>query len=326
MIVASRFVFRLVGVGTLGAILVLWCAVTPPVAAISEPESNDNEASELAPPVAAAATAATTSANVTVDLESKPLPRIPAGTEIGKTAPKGWSNFLMIAVPTLTEEDLADAPKIASHYAQMFKFTLLAQTERTKTGYQLKSVARGFAMNVRGKELIVESKRTFGGKVGVFGDRILAENEKHIEADVRQVARTPTLLLFDAQAVMRQGNDHVRMVLRHAVLVDPQSGKTYLFIWLLSKSRDDYAIAERELQFIPEGTREARYLSVKRDKIVLGIPTPEAFALVRTPQGKPIPWAKVPGLEKLAVVKKFTKEQVLDLEKQLLALGRSVLQ
>jgi hypothetical protein len=129
------------------------------------------------------------------------------------------------------------------------------------------------------------------------------------------------MLLFDAQGVVKQGAEHARMVIRHAVVIDPATGKPYTFVWLLSKDRDGYAIAEKEMQLLPEGLRETRYLSVKRDKFVLGMPTPEAFALQRTPQGKPIKWT--PALEKLAGAKVFTKEQVLELEKLLLAAGQS---
>jgi hypothetical protein len=315
MVTAHCFLIRLVGVGLVGGFLMAWCSL-----------AGCGTADDVAPEpafLAGDSNGGGTDAPAAqyVDLESRPLPRIRAGTVVGKSAPEGWSHFLMIAVPTLTEEDLRDAPKIASHYARMFKFTLLAKTEQTPAGYRLDKVARGFAMDVRGKEIIVESRRTFGGKVGVFGDRILAENERHIEADLRQVAKTPTMLLFDAQGVVRRGDEHVRMVMRHAVVLDPQTGKPYTFVWLISKGREGYALAEKEMQLIPEGTRETRYLSVKRDKFVLGLPTPEAFALVRTPQGKPIRWA--PPLEKLAGIKEFTREQVLDLEKLLLAAGQS---
>jgi hypothetical protein len=256
-----------------------------------------------------------------VDLESRPLVRILPGTVIGKGPPDGWSHFLMIAIPTLTRDDLRDAPKIAAHYAQMFKFTLLARSRKVGNEYRLDTVARGFAMNVRGRDIIVAPRQMFGGKPGVFGDRILAENEKHIDADVRQIARTPNMLVFDAQAIMRQGNDHVQMVLRHGIVLDPVTNRIYTFVWLLSKDKVGYAIAEKSLQLIPEGFREERFLSVKRDKFVLGMPTPEAFALMRTPQGKALAWT--PELEKLAAIKELTREQALALEKVLLALGQS---
>lgn len=305
----QAFSIRLVLTGLVGLVLLLCCSLgtcrEQPAASSSNGGGTDTVASELPP----------------VDLESKPLPRIPAGTVLGKKAPEGWSHFIMIAIPTLTREDLKDAPKIAAHYAQMFKFTLLAKTVKKATGYELQTVARGFAMTIRDREIVVESGRTFGGDIGLFGDRILAENEKHIEADLRQIARTPTMSIFDAQAVMRQGNEHVRMVMRHAVLVDPATNQLYTFIWLLSKTRTGYALAEKQVQLIPEGMREPRYLSVKRDKFRLGMPTPEAFALRQTPQGKAIPWT--PELKKFAAVKNFTREQVVELEKALLATGQS---
>lgn len=255
-----------------------------------------------------------------VDLASRPVPRIPAGTVIGTRAPQGWSHFIMIAIPTLTPQDLKDAGRTAAHYAQMFKFTLLANTAKGKSGYELKSVARGFAMTVRGKDVIVESGRTFGGSVGMFGNRILAENEKHIESDLQRVARTATMQILDAKAVMRQGTEHEHMILRHAILVDPASDKVHTFIWLMEKQPTGYQLAEKELQWIPDGFREARYLSVKRDKFVLGLPTAEAFALQRTPQGKAVPWTA--ALNRLAGLKTFTPDQVADLEKNLLELGR----
>jgi hypothetical protein len=328
MIPERQFAFRILGVGLVGCLLAAWCwaggfAADPPAEAdpppaIDQRETEDNGGGggqEPVPFVGAPVAPA-------VDLESKPLPKIPPGTVIGKDAPKGWSNFIMIAIPTLTPEDLRDAPKIATHYARMFKWTLLAKTEKGKAGYELKSVARGFAMTIRGQEVIVDSRNTFGGNKGVFGAKILAENEKHIDADVRTIARTPTMWLFDAQAVMRRGSDHARMVLRHAVVIDPDTGKAHTFIWLLSKDGGRYAVAEKTMQLIPEGLREQRYLSVKRDQFVLGLPTKEAFALVRTPQGKPIAWTE--GVAKLASVKDLTKEQVLEVEKALLATGRAV--
>jgi hypothetical protein len=326
MIPGRQFIVRLFGLGLVGGMLTAWCSLGG-CCAVERGEANPLlfravSAESVSSENGGGGPGDATAGPHGVELESRPLPRIPAGTAIGKGAPAGWSNFLMIAVPTLTEQDERDAPKIAAHYARMFKFTLLAKTEKLGGSHSLKAVARGFTMTVRGKEVIVDPKNTFGADMGMFGRRILDENEKHIDADLRQVARTANLSLFDAtKAVMRRGADHVHMVMRHAVVIDPSSGAAYTFIWLLSRQRDGYALAEKQLQLIPEGTREARYLSVKRDKFVLGMPTPEAFALVRTPQGKPIAWT--PELAKVAAVKHFRGEQVAMLEKLLLAAGRS---
>lgn len=318
MITGRLLTVRLFGLGVVGGLLVVWCSLggccsleqgtAAPKSVVAEREGdNSGGAGEvLVTPV---------------NLESEPLPRIPAGTVIGTAAPKGWSHFIMIAIPTLTKEDLRDAPKIATHYARMFKFTLLAQSEKVKDVYRFKGVARGFAMTIRDKEVIVDPKNTFGADLGAFGRRILDENEQHIDKDLRTVARTPNLFLFDAQAMMRQGTDHVRMVLRHAVVLDPATDKVSTFVWLLARESDRYAIAEKEFRLIPEGFREERFLSVKRDRFTFGIPSADAFALMRTPQGAAIRWTT--DLANLAGTKDLSKDQVIKLEKQLLAIGQT---
>lgn len=315
MVPGRRFALRALGIGGVGCLLLVWCTlggfcssdsadtVVEPVQDTEDVAGDDGKAD-----------------SPSVDLERRPLPRIPAGTLIGKTAPDGWSHLIMMVVPTVSKEDLKDAPRTASHYAQMFRFTLLARTEKEKDGYRLKTVARGFATTVRDKDTIVDPKHTFGARMGLFGARILGDNEKQIDDAVRQVARTPTMLVFDLPSVMRRGDRHVNMMLRHAILVDADTGKVSTFIWLLSKDGEGYALAEKELQQIPEGLHEQRELSFLREKFTLGIPTNDAIGMVRTPQGKGIAWTA--GLEKPAAAKDFTKEQVLELEKQLRAVGK----
>jgi hypothetical protein len=65
--------------------------------------------------------------------------------------------------------------------------------------------------------------------------------------------------------------------------------------------------------------REERLLSVRRDKFLLGVPSPDAFALVRIPQGRAV--AYTAELQRLACKRQFTAQQVLDLEGQLRTIG-----
>lgn len=257
----------------------------------------------------------------TIDLKSRTLDRIPVRTVIGQTPPKGWSHLVLFATPTLTAEDLKEAPKIAADYARMFKFTILAnvvaQREADRMVYRLEKVARGFAANIKGKETIVDSNHTLGASMGIFGARILSENEAIIEKELRQVVRTPTMMIFDGNAVMRQKDEHVNMVIRHAVVVDPANGQLYTLVWLLTK---DYQLAEPAIQALPNSCREARYLSVKRDQFTLGIPTKEAFALWRIPQGKAVAYDA--ELKWAAGFKTFSEEAVPKIEKILLDVGK----
>jgi hypothetical protein len=247
------------------------------------------------------------------------MERIPVGTVIGARGARGWSHLVLFATPTLTQADLEDAPALATHYAQMFKFTLLANVVKGTRGgkdyYCLQRVARGFATNVRGAETIIAGNNTLGADLGVFGPRILAENEKILDNDLLQVARTETMMVFDGQAVMRRGNDHVKMVIRHVVLVLPGTGELQALVWLLATDGRNYWPAERDLQLLPPGMREARLLSVKRDKFTLGIPSREAFALMRIPQGKAIPYTA--DLQKLATTRALSREQMVQLERAL---------
>jgi hypothetical protein len=253
-----------------------------------------------------------------VDLARKPLERIPVGTVIDKTPSLGWSHLVLLAIPTLAVEDDRDAPKIAAYYAQMFKFTLLAKVSREEARgkglFYLQRVARGFATTIDGKETIVSSQNTLGADLGLFGRKSLAENEKILDNDVQQVLRTPTMLMFDAKSVMLFEGNHVPRIMRHAILVDPASGQLHTLIWLLT---DDYKPALEGLQWIPNGMREQRWLSVKRDKFSLGIPTRDAFALRQIPQGTPVPYT--PELSAAATVRTFTEAEVPAIEATLRA-------
>jgi len=254
-----------------------------------------------------------------IDLTSKPLDLIPVGTVIGKGPLPGWSNLVLFVVPTLTEEDRRDAPQIAMYYAEKFNWTLLANVGRREgpgpAPFWLQKFAWGFATAVDGEKKIVRGKQTFGADMGMFGRKILDENETCINEGVRQVVRTPTMLIFDGKAVMLRGTEHQNMIMRHVVLVDPTNGKLYTLVWLLT---NDYETAEDTMQLLPNSMWEKRLLSVKRDKFnLLGIPTKEAFALRQVPQGTAIPYQ--PQLRQIATVKTFTEQLVPQVEEVLRA-------
>jgi hypothetical protein len=255
------------------------------------------------------------------DVVPRALEHIPVGTVIDKDAPRDWTNLVLFATPTLTAEDLRDAPKMAAHYARMFKFTLLANVIGTREGpkvsYRLQKVARGFAIDINGRETIIDGRNTLGADLGLFGRRVLSENEAILDKDVRQVARTSTMLVFDAESTMLSGKNHVRLTMRHAILADPDTGRLSTLVWLLSRSGSGFETAEKSLQLLPPNMQEARLLHVLKDRFTLGIPSPDAFALVRIPQGTPVPYT--PQLQRAATAGPFARDQVFSLESALRA-------
>lgn len=261
-----------------------------------------------------------------VDLKPQPLPRIPVGTVIGATPPAGWSHLVLFATPTLTEQALKAAPKYAEtaiFYARMFKFTILADvgstTVNNRPSYYLKNVARGFATSVKGQEVIVSRQNTLGANLAMFGKLILDENEKCIDNDLRQVVRTNNMMILDANAVMLRGTEHVKMIMRQAILVDPKDGRLQSLIWLLDNKT--YQASEPVIQALPPNFHEQRWLSVRADKFgPLGIPTRDAFALRQTPQGKAISYND--ELRRVATIAQFTSENVADTERVLMHVAR----
>jgi hypothetical protein len=254
------------------------------------------------------------------DLQSKPLSHIPVGTVIGKTPPAGWSNLVLIAIPTLVAEDERDAPKLAMSYARMFKLTILANVagvkDRGGPPFHLEKVTCGFATTLKGQETIVSSRNVMGAHLGMFGRQILEENEQIMNNDVRQIARTPTMMIFDAKSVILRDGEHKNMIMRHAIQVEPANGKLHTLVWLLTS---EYEPADKDIQLLPHNLWEKRLLSVKRDKFVLGIPTKEAFGLRRVPPGWPI--AYTPELKKAASGGRFDEAGVRQVERTLQAVA-----
>ena len=248
------------------------------------------------------------------DLVSRPIDGIPVGTVLkaGKP-PEKWSHLVLHAVPTLTDEDAKAAPAMAVKFARMFRYTVVADVAKTKDGtaFALQRFAHGFAVEATaGGEVIVNGKDTKGTDLGMFGRQILSENEKVLAEDVRQVVRTAGLLVYDAKCVMLRNTEHVPMLMRHAAIVNPESGELRMAVWLLTK---DYEAADETFQLLPPNMEEKRLLSVKKDEFnFAGIPTRKAFGLRQVPQGKAIPLTA--SGKQLMATAKFTTTAAAELE------------
>jgi hypothetical protein len=254
-----------------------------------------------------------------VDVQPRPMDWIPPGTVIGDGAPAGWSDLILFATPRLGVGDLDDVPQMAASYSRMFLFTILARVRGdARDGHLLDKVAIGLALNVEGRNVVADGENTFGADLGLIGRRVMAENEKILKADARQVARTSTMLVFDLTTFVLRGQKHRSMVIRHAILASPGTGKVSTFVWLLEPGGSGgYALADKGLQKLPPAFREDRVLSVDGEKFTLGIPSPDAFALAKIPQGISLGFSD--ALKAVAATKQFTAESARKLEAELQA-------
>jgi hypothetical protein len=257
------------------------------------------------------------------DVRPTPLAAIPPGTVIGEGAPRGWSQLILLARPRLGVGDVDTVPRAAARYSGIFLFTVLARVRDAAAGgaahdFYLDQVAVGGSLDVDGKTVVATSDQTFGKDLGFLGRRVFQESESLIAADFRQVARTRTMVVFDANAYVLYRGKHTRMVIRHAILAAPRDGRLSTFVWLLgSDGQGGYALAEPTLQMLPAGLHEDRVLSVDGRKFSFGIPAADAFALARIPQGTPVRFS--PALARLSVVRRFDPETAVRLESELRA-------
>lgn len=271
----------------------------------------------FAAPATAGDKAATASSSRPVDVQPRPMAWIPPGTVIGQGPPKGWSDLVLFATPRLGVGDVADVPRTAASYSSMFLFTILANVKGdSRDGYVLDKVAIGMALNVEGRNVIADGENTFGADLGIIGRRVMAENERILKEDGRQVARTANMLVFDLNAFVLRDQKHRPMVIRHVILASPKTGKVSTFVWLLGPDgRDGYALADKGLQKLPPGFLEDRVLSVDGQKFTFGIPSNDAFALAKLPQGTSLGFSE--ALKAVAAKRQFTAQVARDLEAEL---------
>jgi hypothetical protein len=253
-----------------------------------------------------------------ISVSAAPLDEIEPGTKIGDGPPKPWTHLIVFAKPRLAQGDVDALPGIAKNLATKFCLVLAADVTRngngTNTEYKLARVGAGFAMDIKGQMVVVNvaKQRELGANLGFIALTVLEENEKVRKNDVRQVARTETMIVFDAKSIVLKDGAHQDFIIRHAVLVDPRSGKLSTFCWLMKDEGDDYVMAEDELQLLPPDYHEDRAINVDGKDIALGIPGPRTFALVRVPPGTPI--RVTPELSEAATVRTHMPQDVTRLE------------
>lgn len=227
-----------------------------------------------------------------VDLNVHEMPRIEPGTIITKR-PAGWSNLVLHGVPRVAEGDTDRVSGMLSRLVSMFHLTILAnvvQDHAQPPQFQLGEVALGLAMDIKGREVIVSSKtqQKLGADLRLMEENALSGNEACLDQAL-QVARTPTMMVFDATAIMRLAGENRNVFHRHALLVSPSDGRLTTFIWALQRdAQGTYHLAADEIRKLSPGVQEDRKLYVDRRRFVFGLPAQEAFALIDLPPGETI--------------------------------------
>jgi hypothetical protein len=240
-----------------------------------------------------AAGAAQDSSPESIDVRPRVMPRIKSGTVIGKEGARNWTDLVLHGVPRVADGDVEKVSATLSRLVSLFHLTILADVdlETSQPGtYRLGDVAVGLAMKINGREVVVSSKsqQALGAKLSLIDRNALSGNEACLDQAL-QVARTPTMVIFDATAIMRLGDENRNVIDRHALVVSPTNGRLTTFVWALDRDKNgNNELVGDKIRILPRGLREDRRLYVDSRRFVLGLPSQEAFALVDLPPGDTI--------------------------------------
>jgi hypothetical protein len=140
----------------------------------------------------------------------------------------------------------------------------------------------------------------------------LSKSEEQLDK-VLEVGRSATMSVVDLPTVLLRGGQHVEVILRVAILVDPRDGRCYTLGWVLDKiGNDDYRLAEGPLVLFKPNLVMTCDLDVDKSRFFLGTPSPDAFAVMRLPDGTPL--AMPAEARTYAALRRFTPQSVFGLE------------
>ena len=265
-----------------------------------------------------------------IDVGLRKVPMLPPGTRVGPKLPPGWTHLGFILNRRVEKGDVEDVPKITVRMAAEFRIMGLARVVRVGSGerveHRLDRVGLGFTKVLDGAYQVVSSKdEDSSDRIGFIRTQVLATYEKAVLGDeLRQVVRTPTMVIFDNDAIMLDNQRHRKMVLRHAVVVAPKTGKLETLIWLVEPGpQDTYKMSRSYIWVLPRGKVTDQVINVQANRFtLLGTPKSDAFAVVDYPNARKI---KCPGaLREVGATRTFDATSARQLEAQLQVLLRAL--
>jgi len=272
---------------------------------------------------AASAARRASAAEQPVDVEQRLMSRIEPGAQLDAGPPKDWSHLVLHAVPRVAEGDVKKASALVNRLVSQFHLTVLANVQAVDNLqpplYRLEKVAIGMALPIGGKETVISSatQQALGAKLGFVDRNALAETETSLHG-VRQVARTGTMLVFDAPSIMRLDKKNRSVTQRHAILVSPNTGKLATLVWILEPGEEGaLRLVDDDARLLPESCEDDRKIYIDAAQFSFGIPNKQAFALVSLPEGDSIPIAE--SWRNLAVSKFQESADAVSLEQALRA-------
>jgi hypothetical protein len=269
-----------------------------------------------------------------IDTTPRRIALISPGTVIGDRAPKGWTNLVIRSHPRVGPESQNKVSQSTARYASLLFTAIVADVQpvagqpRGDVKYTLAGMAAGLGVKIKGQNTIISSdtESKLGADLGWIEAQVLSGAEKQLQ-QMTCVARSRTMAILDTPSTMLLNKKHAKVTLRYALLVDPLTGRLDTFLWAMDQEE---SAGRHELlgpmQLLAPNKVEDCVLHVDPDEFFLGIPSNQAFAMERLPQGRAaIEFSK--ELQSIASQAEFSaaSTQTLDLEmRRLLSQAESV--
>ena len=177
----------------------------------------------------------------TYDIRPRPIPIVPHGTIVGDRPPEGWSHLVMKSKPCCNRGDVDKVARRDTDLASLFSHVFLAHVVQGSDDprlWSIRHIAIGIATPIDGKDVVVApgQSKALGAKLNIL-ERVLL---KEIDARLRRITIrvvSPQFAIVDINSAMRFEEKNQQMLLRYALVVEPDSGQLHTFVWLLRITR-----------------------------------------------------------------------------------------
>jgi hypothetical protein len=258
----------------------------------------------------------------TYDLTARPADLIPPGTIVETKAPPGWSHLIIKSLPRIRDDQKDFLPALTVDKASWMFTAFLANVAKESVGgrtrHRFQKLGLGLgaaAAKERDTILTSDTAAKFGAGLGLFNvNAEILDKGYEVQRKAVLVLSGPTMVLLDTPVWFRCGEENRLVRYRYALLVDPASGRLDALLWRLGNDDGIGGDLENAI-WVKPNTVDTAELVVDRQKVRLGIPGADAFAVARMPTGRLVP---IPAdLRPLAGQTRFTAEQAHALDTRL---------
>ena len=218
-----------------------------------------------------------------LDVRPTKIKRIEPGTVIGNSAPTGWTYLLFKNQSSIGAGDMDAASDMLKKLASLFSSVMVANVvpNDSQTEYIFAEIGYGLYTQVGNENMIVSvaTYKKLGAQLSLVQSMGLSQAESRLD-QLSITARTESLVIVDANSTVLLNGKHQNTMVRHAILLNQQTGKVVTLVWFFYP--DDRRKAGEilsEMDCIEPNSLVDVVLHLDKSEFSFGLPTEKALAL-----------------------------------------------